>query len=98
MNSRFRQATRRRGHLPSEQAALEVLYLTVLRRRPNRANPQGIRQAQAWVDFASREMAAWPTTKNLGMSNRTRLPTEIVAAGESVLDNRQRAEPQQQQP
>lgn len=41
LNSRFRQASRRRGHFPSEQAAMKVLYLTVLERRPNRANPTG---------------------------------------------------------
>lgn len=29
MNSRFRQATRRRGHFPNEQAALKVLYLVI---------------------------------------------------------------------
>jgi putative transposase len=41
LDSRFRQAARRRGHSPSEQAALKVLYLTILERRPNRANPTG---------------------------------------------------------
>ena len=41
LNSRFRQATRRRGHFPSEQAAMKVLYVTVLERRPNRSNPTG---------------------------------------------------------
>ena len=30
LNSRFRQATRRRGHFPSEQAAMKVLNLTGL--------------------------------------------------------------------
>jgi putative transposase len=29
MNARFRQATRRRGHFPTEQAALKVLYLVI---------------------------------------------------------------------
>ncbi len=29
LNSRFRQATRRRGHFPTEQAALKVLYLVI---------------------------------------------------------------------
>jgi putative transposase len=29
LNARFRQATRRRGHFPSEQAALKVLYLVI---------------------------------------------------------------------
>jgi len=41
LNARFRAATRRRGHFPTEQAALKILYLTVLERRPNRANPTG---------------------------------------------------------
>lgn len=33
MNSRFRQATRRRGHFPTEQAALKVLYLVIRDKR-----------------------------------------------------------------
>jgi hypothetical protein len=41
LNARFRQAVRRRGHVPTEQAALTVLYLTVRERRPNRTNPTG---------------------------------------------------------
>jgi putative transposase len=46
LNARFRQATRRRGHFPNEQAALKILYLTVKERRPNRANPTG--QINGW--------------------------------------------------
>ena len=46
LNARFRQATRRRGHFPNEQAALKVLYLTVRERRHNRANPTG--QVNGW--------------------------------------------------
>jgi putative transposase len=41
LNARFRAATRRRGHFPDEQSALKVLYLAVLERHPNRANPNG---------------------------------------------------------
>jgi putative transposase len=41
LNARFRQAVRRRGHFPTEQAALKILYLTVRERRPNRSNPTG---------------------------------------------------------
>lgn len=41
LNSRFRQAVRRRGHFPHEQAAMKVLYLCVKRRDKNRANPVG---------------------------------------------------------
>ena len=46
LNARFRQAVRRRGHFPNEQAALKVLYLTVRKRRPNRSNPTG--QINGW--------------------------------------------------
>lgn len=42
LNARFRQATNRRGHFPTEQAAMKILYLTVLERRPNRKNPTGV--------------------------------------------------------
>jgi putative transposase len=41
LNARFRKAVRRRGHLPTEQAALKVLYLVATERRVNRANPTG---------------------------------------------------------
>jgi putative transposase len=41
LNARFRKATRRRGHFPTEKAAMKVLYLTAIERRPNRSNPTG---------------------------------------------------------
>jgi CII-binding regulator of phage lambda lysogenization HflD len=41
LNARFRQATRRRGHFPTEQAALKVLYLVIRRPHKNRANVTG---------------------------------------------------------
>jgi transposase-like protein len=41
LNSRFRAATRRRGHFPDEDSALKVLYLAVLERQHNRPNPTG---------------------------------------------------------
>lgn len=41
MNARFRQAVRRRGHFPSDQAALKVLYLVIRDRRKNRPNVVG---------------------------------------------------------
>jgi putative transposase len=37
---------RHRGHFPSEQAALKVLYLVATERRKNRANPSG--RINAW--------------------------------------------------
>ena len=41
LNARFRQATRRRGHFPNEQAALKVLYLVIRTPKVNRANVTG---------------------------------------------------------
>jgi transposase-like protein len=41
LNSRFRKAAVRRGHFPTEQAAIKVLYLTAIEKRKNRSNPTG---------------------------------------------------------
>jgi putative transposase len=38
LNGRFRQATRRRGHFPNEQAALKVLYLVLKEKTRNGSN------------------------------------------------------------
>jgi putative transposase len=46
LNARFRKAVRHRGHFPTEQSALKVLYLVAIERRPNRANPSG--QINGW--------------------------------------------------
>jgi putative transposase len=46
LNARFRNAVRHRGHFPTEQSALKVLYLVAIERRPNRANPTG--QINGW--------------------------------------------------
>jgi transposase-like protein len=41
LNARFRKAAVRRGHFPTEEAAMKVLYLTAIERRKNRTNPTG---------------------------------------------------------
>jgi transposase-like protein len=41
LNARFRQATPRRGHCPTEQAALKVLYLVIRNPHKNRTNVTG---------------------------------------------------------
>lgn len=46
LNARFRKAVRHRTHFPNEQAAMKVLYLVAVERRPNRANPTG--RINAW--------------------------------------------------
>ena len=41
LNARFRRAVRHRGHFPTEQAALKVLYLVATERRKNRSDMTG---------------------------------------------------------
>jgi len=41
LNSRFRRAVRHRGHFPTEQAALKVLYLVATQQRKNRSDMTG---------------------------------------------------------
>jgi transposase-like protein len=41
LNARFRRAVRHRGHFPTEQAALKVLYLVATKRQANRENLTG---------------------------------------------------------
>ena len=45
LNDRFRQATRRWGHFPSEQAALKVLYLVI--RTPQKTGQRDRRDTRA---------------------------------------------------
>lgn len=40
-----------------------------------------------WVQFARREIDDWPTTRDLGMTERTELITRIISGGESALDH-----------
>ena len=41
LNARFRRAVRHRGHFPTEQAALKVLYLVATQKRKNRQDLTG---------------------------------------------------------
>jgi putative transposase len=41
LNARFRRATRQRGHFPTEQSALKVLYLVATQQRKNRQDLTG---------------------------------------------------------
>ena len=41
LNARYRRAVKARGHFPTEQAALKVLYLVALEQRKNRSNMTG---------------------------------------------------------
>jgi putative transposase len=46
LNARFRRAVRHRGHFPTEQAAMKVLYLVAIERQKNRENLTG--QINGW--------------------------------------------------
>lgn len=46
LNARFRRAVRHRSHFPNEQAALKVLYLVAIEKKPNKSNPTG--QIHGW--------------------------------------------------
>lgn len=46
LNARFRQAARRRGHLPTEQAAMKVLDLVIQQRRKGGGSITG--RAHGW--------------------------------------------------
>ena len=41
LNARFRRATRQRGHFPTEQVVLKILYPTTQEKRPGRKNLTG---------------------------------------------------------
>lgn len=46
LNARFRRAVRHRGHFPTEQAAMKVLYLTAIKQRKNK--PDLIGKTNGW--------------------------------------------------
>lgn len=39
-----------------------------------------------WAEFAKAEVAAWPTTEGLGMTDRTKQLLETITQHRSVLD------------
>ena len=49
LNARYRKAAVRRGHFPTDQAAVKVLYLVSIERRKNRQNPTG--RINGWKDI-----------------------------------------------
>jgi hypothetical protein len=41
---------------------------------------------ERWIDFARSEIDQWPTTRGLGMNDRTEALTRLLAEDESPLD------------
>jgi putative transposase len=75
LNARFRRSVRHRGHFPTEQAALKVLYLTATARRVNRQNLTG--QINGWkqilntltIHFGDRISSKLSTRNKHGISH-----------------------------
>ena len=63
LNARFRAAIRRRGHFPTEQSALKILYLTVRERRPNKSNPTG--RISGWKSILNVLAITYPDRLNI---------------------------------
>ena len=49
LNARYRKAAVRRGHFPTDQAAVKVLCLVSIEKRKNRTNPTG--RINGWKDI-----------------------------------------------
>jgi hypothetical protein len=41
---------------------------------------------ERWIDFARAEIADWPTTQDLGMTERTEILTRLLANDRSPLN------------
>lgn len=58
LNSRFRSATRRRGHFPDTKSALKVLYLTAIEHRKGRSNPKA--KIHGWAETLNQLATLYP--------------------------------------
>ncbi len=79
-----------RGYLDGEHPFPQRTHLSVLFAT---FQLEMFKLIERWADFARQEIAGWPTTKDLGMNERTELITRIIAADESVLDHPQLSSP-----
>lgn len=72
------------GHPFPERTHLSVLFATF--------QIEVFKAMERWIDFAREEIAEWPETADLGMTERTRELTQLLADDESPVD-RWRSEP-----
>lgn len=70
------------GHPFPHRTHLSVLFATF--------QIEMFRSIERWIEFAREEIDQWPTTKNMGMTERTEVLTRLLAHDDSPLD----AEPQ----
>jgi DNA-binding PadR family transcriptional regulator len=66
------------GHPFPERTHLSVLFATF--------QIEMFKSIERWIEFARTEIGQWPTTKNLGMTQRTEILARLLAHDESPLD------------
>ena len=66
------------GHPFPERTHLSVLFATF--------QIEMFKSIERWIDFARAEIDQWPTTENLGMTERTEILARLLAQDESPLD------------
>ncbi len=71
------------GHPFPERTHLSVLFATF--------QIEMFKSIERWIDFAREEIALWPATKELGMTQRTEILTRLLAHDESPLDSEHEA-------
>ena len=67
------------GHPFPERTHLSVLFATF--------QIEVFGSIERWIEFARREVDEWPTTKDLGMTERTAALTELLAADQFAADH-----------
>ena len=67
------------GHPFPERTHLSVLFATF--------QIEMFKSIERWIEFARTEIGQWPTTKNLGMTQRTEILARLLAHDESPLDS-----------
>lgn len=66
------------GHPFPHRTHLSVLFATF--------QIEMFKSIERWIDFAREEIADWPTTTELGMTERTEILTRLLAQDDSPLD------------
>ena len=66
------------GHPFPERTHLSVLFATF--------QIETFKSIERWIDFARAEIEEWPTTEKLGMTERTKELTRLLAEDKSPLD------------
>lgn len=67
-----------RGHPFPDRTHLSVLFATF--------QIEMLKSIEEWIGFARSEIDQWPTTENLGMTERTEMLTRLIAGGEFRID------------